>query len=219
MTKFSLLILGGMLFVPTGASAMGQIAPDPAEVALQAAIKKETVDGDLQGAIERYKGIAESRNRVAAAKALLRMGQCYEKLGDPQARKAYERVLTQFPDQKDAAQEARKRLSALPRMMRLETLKPAGQPAGTIDDHRLETRVTYATGQKSVQYIVIDLAKQVGLGYNWQKSFAQTDPECRRWVRDVYIKDKPFREAIEGILRPVGLRYQVENDVIVLYRR
>lgn len=122
-----------MLLVPIRDSAIGQITPDPAEVALQEAMKKETVDGDLHGAIEQYKGIAQSRNRVAAAKALLRMGQCYEKLGDPEARKAYERVLTQFPDQKDTAQEAQKRLSGLPGMMRPETLtKPQEQPTGKI---------------------------------------------------------------------------------------
>jgi hypothetical protein len=86
-------------------------------------------------------------------------------------------------------------------------------------DPRLETKVTYATEQASVQYIVMDLARQAGLKYDWEKSMAQTDPLCRRYVRDVAIKGKPCREALEKILKPVGLRYQVEHDAIVLYRR
>ena len=42
-----------------------------------------------------------------------------------------------------------------------------------------DKKVTCFSDRRSVQYIVIDLAKQVGLGYNFNKSFAQTDPECR----------------------------------------
>lgn len=79
--------------------------------------------------------------------------------------------------------------------------------------------VTYSTDKKSVQYIVIDLAKQVGLDYNWDKSFAQTDPECRRWVSDVSIKDQRFDKAMASILDPVDLRYEIEDGKIVLYRK
>src|SRR5579864_820909 len=79
--------------------------------------------------------------------------------------------------------------------------------------------VTYSTDKKSVQYVVIDLAKQVGLGYNWDKSFSQTDPECRQWVTGVSITDQPFDKAMASILDPVNLRYKVEDDQIVLYRK
>ena len=82
-------------------------------MALQAAIKKEVVDGDLKGAIEQYKKLAQGRDRAVAAKALVRMGQCYEKLGDAEARKAYERVLREYADQAGAVAEARARLAAL----------------------------------------------------------------------------------------------------------
>ena len=39
--------------------------------------------------------------------------------------------------------------------------------------------INYSLDKKSVPYIVLDLAEQVGLGYNLEKSFMQTDPECR----------------------------------------
>jgi Tol biopolymer transport system component len=41
------------------------------------------------------------------------MGQCYEKLGKDEARKAYERVLRDYADQNEAAEQARTRLAAL----------------------------------------------------------------------------------------------------------
>ena len=56
--------------------------------------------------------------------------------------------------------------------------------------------INYSTDKKSVQYIVIDPAKQAGLGYDWNKSFAQTDPECRRFVNDVSIESQPFNAAM-----------------------
>ena len=80
-------------------------------------------------------------------------------------------------------------------------------------------RISYSTGKKSVQYIVIDLAQQVGLGYNWNKSFAQTDPECRRFVTGVSIKKQTFAEAMARILNPVRLTFEVEDGKVVLYRR
>jgi len=88
---------------------------DQAEVALKAAIKTETVDGNLKSAIEQYKTIAAlpGAGRATVATALLRMGQCHEKLGNAEARAAYERVVREFGDQAAAAAEARTRLATL----------------------------------------------------------------------------------------------------------
>jgi hypothetical protein len=96
-------------------------------------------------------------------------------------------------------------------------IRVAAKPAST--DPRLETKVSYATEKASVQDIVRSLAEQAGLQYDFQKSLAQTDPVCRRWVEGVAIRDKSCRDALEEILGPVGLRYQVENGTIVLYRK
>ena len=96
-------------------SAPAQKRDDRAEVALRAAIDKETVDGDLKGAIDEYIKLAQSSNREVAASALLRAGQCYEKLGQADARKTYEQLLRQYADQSEVAAEARTRLAALER--------------------------------------------------------------------------------------------------------
>src|SRR5215510_5662767 len=66
-------------------------SPRSAEVQFKAAQHKQEVEGDLKGAIEQYKKIAQSGDRALTAKALVAIGQCYEKLGQNDARTAYER--------------------------------------------------------------------------------------------------------------------------------
>lgn len=89
-------------------------SPDAAALALESARKKETVSGDLEAAIRGYKDVvAKYGNRPAiVARALVSLGQCYEKLGSTEARKAYRRVVTEFGGEAVAA-TARARLSAM----------------------------------------------------------------------------------------------------------
>ncbi len=92
-------------------------------VELQSAIQRETVQGDIRGALKQYERIlsrAGKSDRETAARTLLRIGQCHEKLGSAEARKAYERLVRDFGDQKDAA-EAKSRLALL---------NPSAPPAG-----------------------------------------------------------------------------------------
>ena len=65
------------------------------EILLQKAIQKETVDGKLNTAISMYRQILANpgENRTVAAKALLQIGKCYEKLGSADAPKAYKQLL------------------------------------------------------------------------------------------------------------------------------
>src|SRR5713226_10508797 len=88
---------------------------DQAEVLMQAAHQKQLVEGQLEEAIQLYKNIVAnySGNRAVAAKALVQMGQCYEKLGNTEARKAYEHVLRDYADQNEAAAQAQARLAVL----------------------------------------------------------------------------------------------------------
>jgi hypothetical protein len=88
--------------------------PDPAQVALRAAIDREVADGDLNAAIALYTSVVDTykSNHAVAAQALFRLGQCHEKLGHAAASAAYHRVLSQYPSQKEAA-AARARLAVL----------------------------------------------------------------------------------------------------------
>ena len=109
------LVMSSALALALGAVQKDTQKDPRAEAQLQAAINKETVEGDLKGAIELYQKLANGSDHAAAAKALVRMGQCYEKLGNVEAAKAYERVVREFSDQKEMAATARARLAALGR--------------------------------------------------------------------------------------------------------
>src|SRR5215467_6843640 len=66
---------------------------------LEAAIHREVVAGDLTGAIEKYSAILSQAvaPREVAARALLQIGECHEKLGQRrQAKDAYIRLARDF---------------------------------------------------------------------------------------------------------------------------
>jgi len=96
--------------VALSTTPLAQVRP---EVALRSAIELEEGKGDIKGAIEQYKKLAEGRDRAVAAEALLRLAQAYQKLGDADARRVYERLVRDFSDQRDAAAQAKVRLQAL----------------------------------------------------------------------------------------------------------
>jgi tetratricopeptide (TPR) repeat protein len=83
---------------------------------LEKALYMEEAKGDLQKAIDLYQGILKQfpENREIAAKAQLHIGLCYEKLGLKEAEKAFQKVISDFPEQKEAVKLAREKLSLLP---------------------------------------------------------------------------------------------------------
>ena len=83
------------------------------ELQLKAARHKAQIEGDLKGAIQDYKKLAEAGDRIIRANAILGMAECYETLGNTDANKLYERVAREFPDQLDLAAEATQRLAVL----------------------------------------------------------------------------------------------------------
>lgn len=83
------------------------------ENTLQQGIDLLETKGDLPAAITAFEEVSKSPDRNLAARALLYLGSCYQKLGEDKAQSAYERVVREFGDQKDAAPEARMRLASL----------------------------------------------------------------------------------------------------------
>lgn len=105
----TMVLLGLMGLLVAGASAQQK----PQDAALQAAIRAETVAGDLKGAIAQYQTIVDryyKTDRAVVASALVRMAECHQKLGNEQATKLFERVLREFADQKQAVDVASARL-------------------------------------------------------------------------------------------------------------
>lgn len=114
----SVFVAAVMCLALSAAYSAQQPGSNRAEVALQAAIKVETIDGDLKAAIDAYKKVADTyrTDRAVAAKALIRAGQCYEKLGEAQAKEAratYQRIVRDYADQAETVAQARVRLVAL----------------------------------------------------------------------------------------------------------
>jgi Tol biopolymer transport system component len=111
MKKVSIVIIVGLLVALSAAMAPPQSGHD----LFQKALVMERTEGNLEGAIQLYQRIVRefSNDRPLAAKALLLMGQCYEKLGKDEARKAYERLVRDYADQNEVAAQARTRLAAL----------------------------------------------------------------------------------------------------------
>jgi len=97
----------------------GLMAAPPAQspgVQFRAAQQKETLEGDLNAAIAMYRKLADDRTTPpdVAARALVRLGRCYQRLGNSEARKTFERVVNQFSAQTAAAAEAKQLLAAMP---------------------------------------------------------------------------------------------------------
>ena len=134
-----------------------------AEQLYQSGLYQEDVAGDLPKAIAIYQDILKRfpGNREVAAQALLRMGQCHEKLGDAQAkeaRTAYERLVRDYADQSGIVAQARARLAALggpnPKMLtarRLENAPDDTPMSGVSPDGRYLSYSDWRTGDIAVR--------------------------------------------------------------------
>ena len=81
----------------------------------QKALAAERADGNLRQAIQLYERVVKEAagDRALVARALVRMAECHEKLGQRDAARIYERVVRDFADQADSVTAARARLAVL----------------------------------------------------------------------------------------------------------
>jgi len=80
----------------------------------QKALAKERVEGDLQEAISLFQKVTDqAQDKSLSAKAQLRVGFCYKKLGLVEAQRAFQKVVDHYPAQTEAVKVARKELAAL----------------------------------------------------------------------------------------------------------
>src|SRR5262245_54433460 len=117
-----------------------------AEAQLGAAIHQEEAEGNLDAAIASYKRFLaqHGNNRALAAKAHYHLGLAYEKLGNAEAGKSYERVVRDYADQAELSAAARRRLAALGArssdtltLRHVYTTKAFEMPASITPDGRL----------------------------------------------------------------------------------
>jgi len=143
-----------MLFVASSACAQ-----QSAGVLLQSGLYKEDVNGDLEAAIAIYERVLKEfpKDRPVAAKALLHIGSCYEKLGKQEAQKAYQRLIKEFADQPEPVAQARARLAALqtdPSGMTIRRVwsTPDAYPVGVVSaDGRYFTVLERETGALAIR--------------------------------------------------------------------
>ena len=95
-----------------GLLATALAAAETPQELYQKALVKERSEGKLDEAIQLYRRAAEAagKDRALAANALVQLAACYEKLGNKESRKTYERVVRDYTDQKEAVAMARARL-------------------------------------------------------------------------------------------------------------
>jgi len=74
------------------------------------------------------------------------------------------------------------------------------------------------TDKISVQYAVIEVARQAGIGYEWNTSAGNADPVRRLWITPV-ISNQPLSRALEMILAPVNLTYTIADGKIIIGQR
>jgi len=105
----SLGILCVLMLLVAGPAAQ---RTDSAQARLRAAADAATVEGDLRKAIAQYQSIVDAypADRPVVAMALVGMAEAYQKLGNAEAEKLYERLVREYPEQAEAVAIARIRL-------------------------------------------------------------------------------------------------------------
>jgi Tol biopolymer transport system component len=95
--------------------AAGNSWSQTADQLFQKGIMKEEGEGSLREAIDLYKSVADNKqaDRALRAKALYQMGNCYEKLGQQEARSIYEKLVANYSDQPTLVADAKKKLNKL----------------------------------------------------------------------------------------------------------
>lgn len=109
-TIYKMIFLIALFIVVAGNSQ----AQTPEQL-FQKGIMKEEGEGSLKEAIELYKSVADNTkaDKVLRAKALYQMGNCYEKLGQQEARGVYEKLVANYTDPQELVAIAKRKLSNL----------------------------------------------------------------------------------------------------------
>lgn len=165
----------------SAAPLMAQSAAD----LFQQALRKERVDGDLKAAIAMYRRLIQEHpsDRAVVARALNQLGSAYEKMGNSEARAAYERVVRDFSEQSGEASLARTRLAALRGNSKValstETTMRRVWAGSDVDilgvptpDGRMLTFVDWATGDLAVRDLTTGENRRLTNKGSWETSAA-----------------------------------------------
>ena len=118
--------VAGIAFVLMLVVASSGYAKPSAGVLFQSGLYQEEVKGDLDAAIKVYERVLKDfpKDRPVAAKALLHIGLCKEKLGLNEAINAYQKVVELYPEQQAEFAIAKERIAKLSRALEDVARKP-----------------------------------------------------------------------------------------------
>jgi len=102
------------------------IQAQDAEQLFQQGMMKEEGEGNLKAAISIYNKVVnnDAAKRLLRAKALLQVGICYEKLGNQNARKSYQKLISEYSDQSAIVALGKQKLKGLKKVTAIA--KPKG---------------------------------------------------------------------------------------------
>jgi hypothetical protein len=137
-----------------------------ARVVLQAAEVKAKVEGDFAAAVKLYKDAEREAgsNRALVAQALVKMADAYQKLGDKEAQRIYQRLVADFADQKESVAIARARLEPANVARRGATLQDVAglNPSGNVTaDGRYAVYVNWDTGNIALRDLLSGTAREM----------------------------------------------------------
>lgn len=155
------------------------------------AVHLQDVKGDLEAALPLFEQVvAQSKDPSLAAKAQLRIGMCYEKLGLTRAQQAYQRVIDRYPRQADEVSVARARIAALrqPLTAAAVTRQVWTSAEGGIfmgapsPDGRYLTYVDYGSGNLAVRDLKTDKNSPLTSEGSWEQP--EQLAEYSKWSPD-----------------------------------
>lgn len=125
-TNMKLQSILGIVFALMLVVASSAYAKQSAGVLFQSGLYQEQVKGDLDAAIQIYERILKEfpKDRPVAAKALLHIGLCKEKLGLNEAINAYQKVVALYPEQQGEVAIAKERIAELSKALEDVARKP-----------------------------------------------------------------------------------------------
>jgi len=200
--------------------SLGIFAVQSGQDLFQKALAKERAEGNIEEAITLYqKVIDSSQDKALKAQAQLRIGMCYEKLGQKsirQAQEAFQKVLDNYPLQSEVVKTAQEKLSLLLKAQqvaekgdqefRIRKIGPLPETGmGEISpDGRYLSFVNWVTGNLAILETATGKTRNLTKG-GWTGN-PPGYPQASRWSPDSkQVVYQWFTEPDIGELRIVGI--------------
>jgi Tol biopolymer transport system component len=187
----------------------------------QKALAKERAEGNLEEAIALYqKVIEDSKDESLAAKAQLRIGICYEKLGRKEAQKAFQKVIDNYPKQIDTVKMAQEKLAILAKaeafVEKKETgihirqvlagpeLRYDGDLGSVSPDGRYISITDWKTGDLAIREVATGNKRNLTNKGTWKESseftlYSKWSPDGKKIVYDWWEKEGFIDLRITGL--------------------